>query len=203
MRAEALDATEQLAEPSPEVHARPLGGSTTAARARVDAIVREQFDFAWRLVRRFGVPLEQADDAAQQVFVTVARRIDDIAVGSERSFVFGTTLRVAKDFRRARARRPEVATVDEALESLVDPGADPERRLQDKERGALLASVLAELGDDLRVVFVLYELEGLTTPEIAELVGIPLGTAASRLRRARAVFDTLVARLRSHLGAQP
>lgn len=58
----------------------------------------------------------------------------------------------------------------------------------------MLDAVLATLTDERREVFVLYELEGLTGAEIAEHLGVPAGTVASRLRRARADFEAAVAR---------
>jgi RNA polymerase sigma-70 factor (ECF subfamily) len=61
----------------------------------------------------------------------------------------------------------------------------------------MLDDVLDALDDDLRVVFVLAELEELTAPEIAGLIGVPLGTVASRLRRAREEFNKSVKRLRA------
>jgi len=66
--------------------------------------------------------------------------------------------------------------------------------------------VLAQMPLELRTVFVLFELEEMTTPEIAELVGVPVGTAASRLRRAREEFQRLVARVQARargVGGRP
>ena len=62
--------------------------------------------------------------------------------------------------------------------------------------------MLDGLTDDLRVSFVLYELEGLSSPEIATLLGIPLGTVASRLRRAREAFELGVSELKAQLAAK-
>jgi len=52
---------------------------------------------------------------------------------------------------------------------------------------------------DLRTVFILSELEGMTMPEVAALLEVPVGTAASRLRRAREAFRAAVAELESKL----
>jgi RNA polymerase sigma-70 factor (ECF subfamily) len=59
----------------------------------------------------------------------------------------------------------------------------------------LMDRVLSKMDTTLVSVFVLFELEGMSSPEIAELVGIPLGTVASRLRRARQVFKAEVEQL--------
>jgi RNA polymerase sigma-70 factor (ECF subfamily) len=82
----------------------------------------------------------------------------------------------------------------------------PEELLDRRRAAQLLDCVLDEMTDDCRQVLVLFEFEQMSTPEIAQLVGIPLGTAASRLRRARESFKNAVAELESRYkqtGAQP
>jgi RNA polymerase sigma-70 factor, ECF subfamily len=161
-----------------------------SADVRLATMVREHFTFVWRLLRRLGVPADRADDAAQEVFLVASKRILDVVVGSERSFLFGTALRVAKSARRAMGHEPPVET-DDAPDST--PQLD---ELTDRKRAReMLDHILAAMDDSLRVVFVLYEIEGMTTPEIAELIGAPLGTAASRLRRAREEFEAHVRRI--------
>jgi len=158
-------------------------------------MVEEHWDFIWRLLRRLGVRSDSIDDAAQEVFMVAMRRVEEIQHGAERSFLFGTALRVASDRRRAAARHPPVDDPD--LDNLASAGADPERELDDARARALLDRVLDELEDELRSVFVLFELDGMTMREIADLHGIPAGTAASRLRRAREQFEAAVRRLRA------
>jgi RNA polymerase sigma-70 factor (ECF subfamily) len=63
----------------------------------------------------------------------------------------------------------------------------------------LLDQVLAELSDAHRAPFILYELEGFSVPEIAQLLELPLGTVSSRLSRARAKFSQLAASLQSRV----
>jgi RNA polymerase sigma-70 factor (ECF subfamily) len=163
---------------------------------RLAAMVGEHFDFIWRAVARMGLPGTEVADAVQQVFLVASRRLPSIAAGSERSFLLGTALRVASDVRRTLGRRREVS-VDEGDDgeeprSLVPP---PDELAHQKHLRVLLDGVLAAMPEDLRVVFVLFELEEMSTPEIAALLEIPVGTAASRLRRAREAFDRLVARI--------
>lgn len=158
--------------------------------ARLREMVEEHFRFVWRLLRRLGVPSDRADDAAQEVFLVASKRIDGIVEGSERSFLFGTALRVARSSRRALGREPP-AEIDDVVDST--PSID---ELTDRKRAReMLDGILAAMDHTLRAVFVLYEIDGLSTPEIAEVVGVPLGTAASRLRRAREVFDAHVKRI--------
>lgn len=166
--------------------------------ARVAELLRTHFRDVWRIVRRFGVPENSADDAAQEVFIIASRRLADIAPGSERPFLFASAVRVAANARRALGARRECAEDDSAPEG-VDPSPSAEALLDQKRLRQMLDRVLDELSDDLRVSFVLYELEGMSSPEIAELLGIPVGTVASRLRRAREAFEIAAAKLKASL----
>jgi RNA polymerase sigma-70 factor (ECF subfamily) len=165
------------------------------------AIVDEHGDFLWRSLRRLGVCGADLADAAQQVLLVVARRIADIRPGSERAFTFQAALRVAANVRRTRRRRREIS--DDALLEHDDMAPDPESCAEQLRRRAQLDAILECLSLDVRAVFVLSELEGISTAEIALLLDIPAGTAASRLRRGRKQFDAQVKRLhareRSHL----
>ena len=172
----------------------PVALAAPAANAgRLRALVAAHAGFVWRSIRRLGVPELDADDAAQQVFLVAAKKLDVIAQGSERAFLFSTALRVASKSRRTRERRREVD--DEALEARRDSTPGPEELLDRRRARQLLDELLDAMAIEERVVFVLYEIEQLTTPEIAAMLAIPQGTVASRLRRAREDFDSRVCRL--------
>jgi len=162
---------------------------------RLRVLVETQFDFVWRSLRALGVPSANADDAAQRVFMITAQKLDAITEGSERAFLFATARGVAANARRSQARRREVGD-DTLLDRATDEAHDPEQALADKQAKQLLERVLSAMPDDLRNVFVLHELENLTTTTIAEVLEIPSGTVASRLRRARAEFKLSVTRLK-------
>ncbi len=179
---------------------RPAGDIKAEHDARVASLLRHHFRDVWRLVRRFGVPEHYADDAAQEVFIIASRRLPDIAPGSERPFLLASAVRVAANLRRAVGARRECSD-DEGRPERVDPRPNPEALLDQKRLRQMLDNVLDRLSTDLRVTFVLYELEGLSAPQIAELLGIPLGTVASRLRRAREAFELGVALLRARVPA--
>lgn len=172
--------------------ARDGGARSGQDDARIRAMVGEHFDFIWRSLRRLGVPQAEVDDCAQQVFWVAARKLADIQVGSERAYLFSTAMRVASDARRSRTRRREVHE-DDAGEP-CDPAPDPEEVAEQRRARALLDEVLDELPMDLRVPFVLFELEEMPTAEIAVMLDVPGGTVASRLRRAREEFQKIVAR---------
>ena len=160
-------------------------------QARLAQALTQHFSLVWRSLRRFGVEEHAVDDAAQHVFLTLAERLPDVEEGRERSFLIGSCVRVAANARRRRSRSPE--TPSDQLEEHAHQAPDPEELLQKKQRRAALDRALDELPIDQRSVFVLFELEGLSLPEIAELLQIPLGTATSRLRRGRQRFEKWVA----------
>jgi RNA polymerase sigma-70 factor, ECF subfamily len=155
--------------------------------SRLAAALEAHFALVWRSLRRFGLPDGDVDDAAQTAFITLSSRLADVPAGSERAFLLGTCQRLAANQRKKLSRRPEVA--DDELDRRASAGPNPEQALVEKQRRLLLDDGLRELPLDQRTVFVLFELEGFSLPEIAESLGIPLGTATSRLRRAREKFE--------------
>lgn len=164
-----------------------------------DALYRREFAYVWRMLRAHGVPEARIEDAVQDVFMVVYRRWADWQADSRalapRSWLFGIARRVAANHRRRQAREsrpPDLALVAEA-EAPADERTARRRALAQLERA------LDELDERSRTVFVLAELEGMTGPEIAELVGEKLNTVYWRLRTARAkVTKKLQAR-----GGQP
>jgi RNA polymerase sigma-70 factor, ECF subfamily len=168
---------------------------------RIAALVAHHHALVWRCLRRLGVPESDADDASQQVFLVAHRRLTEIAPVSERSFLVQTALRVAADFRRSQKRRREEGGVD--LPALPDTTANPEELLDRSRARAMLDRALEAMPGDLRAVFVLFEIEELTMAEIANVIEIPAGTVASRLRRAREVFRETVAHMSAARSARP
>jgi RNA polymerase sigma-70 factor, ECF subfamily len=159
-------------------------------------LVNDHYDFIWRLLARLNVSSAEVDDAAQQVFmVLVSREQLSIKVGSERAFLYGVALRVAKEFRRKAQNSRNHSGPDP--ESLVDqrPGVDAMAERSQARRQ--LDQILEGMPDNLKEAFILFELEDMTVPQIAELLAIPTGTVASRLRRARALFQRAVSELRA------
>jgi RNA polymerase sigma-70 factor, ECF subfamily len=171
-----------------------------AAARTLPALFRAHYPAVWRLLRRFGVHPAQVDDAAQEVFWVAARRFEDILPGREKAFLYGVALRVASnELRRAQASAEAAHVISDAESALCDVAPSPEESLEQRRALALLDTALARLPIELRSVLVLFELEGLEVSKIAEIEGIPLGTASSRLRRARAEFAAIAKRLRASL----
>lgn len=186
-------------ESNVESRQHAVGGTACALDLR--ALFDQNYASVWRLLRRFGVLQSQLDDAAQEVFWVAARRRDAIRAGSERAFLYGVALRIASDHLRRRLSAPALADAEELMR-LADPSPSPEQQLETQRARELLDVVLDRLPLELRTVFVLAELEGLEVRQIAELEAIPLGTASSRLRRAREEFAAIAKRLRAMLATR-
>jgi len=154
----------------------------------------DHFDTLWRLVARLGVPAHVIDDIVQEAFIAASRRRADVLPGHERRFLIGTALRLCSNYRQRASVRHEVSS-SELLEQRASPMPDAEQLLMEKRLRRTLDEALASLSDAHRDVFVLYELEGFSVPEMAELLGLPIGTVSSRLGRARANFSRAAARL--------
>jgi RNA polymerase sigma-70 factor, ECF subfamily len=168
--------------------AEPRESATDPARLR--RAFAQHYAGVCRLLRGMGVAPHWADDAAQHSFLIALEALPDIIAGCERAFLYATAVRVAYGIRRKAAR--EIDGVDFEFDSSPLPWPD---ELADQKRAReVLDGLLARMDRDVRCVFVLFEIDGLTIPEIAEGLAIPQGTAASRLRRARKQFDGLVRR---------
>jgi RNA polymerase sigma-70 factor (ECF subfamily) len=154
--------------------------------ARLRGMVEQHVDFVARVLRNAGTPASDIDDEVQRTFIIAARRLEDVREGAEKSFLFRIALNLAAHVRRTLARRREVSG-DQAPER-IEAFATPEQLTDRKRMRELLDRVLDQMHDTLREVFVLHEFEELNMSEIAAVLGIPRGTVASRLRRARSEF---------------
>lgn len=149
--------------------------------------VEDNIDFLARYLRRLGTPMAEVDDAIQEVLWVFHRKWAEVETGKERSFLVATATRVASHEYRARRRRSR--TQGEFCDQApLTTELTPERLAQVAETRERLQQILNQLPMDLRTAFVLFELEQLTAPEVSELLEIPVGTATSRIRRARELF---------------
>jgi RNA polymerase sigma-70 factor, ECF subfamily len=165
---------------------------------RVHQLVQEHMDSVWRSLRRLGVSEADCDDGCQRVWVVVAQKADAIAPDKVKSYIFSVILRVASEMRRFEKRHHHV----ELDEHLLDPAPlDPEGSLDQRRARALLDTLLSALSWDQRIVFVMFEIEGFSSPEIAEALGISRGTVASRLRLARDDFQRALCRYQARARA--
>lgn len=161
---------------------------TEADRVRLEGLFNQHHAVVWRALRRRGLTPDATADATQETFLLAARRLGDIRPGSERAFLIGTALRMAHTLGRKTLRWVLDADMDQHVSGgrdASDVGADAQ----------LCNLVLSRVDSDLMEVLVLYEVEGLTSPEISQLLEIPLGSVASRLRRAREQFREAATRV--------
>jgi RNA polymerase sigma-70 factor (ECF subfamily) len=159
------------------------------------AVYEAHFRYVWRCLRSLGVYDAQVDDALQDVFVVVQRKLSDFDGEAQlRTWLYAIALRIARKYRE-RARR-EPAPLDAARESQPEllMNESGECAALSNERLALARAVLETLSDEQREVFVLARVEQMSAPEIADVVGVPLNTVYSRLRAARLAFEAEVAR---------
>jgi len=165
---------------------------------RLHQAAKKFFPDVWRFLRRLGVPDASVDDAAQEVFLVAIHRFAEVRPGAEKSYLFGTAVRVAHVQRRKHAREELVDDPDDERGEPVT-FSTPEDAAHRMQEHAILMSLLDGLPDDLRTVFVLFEIEGESITSIASALEIPQGTVASRLRRAREKFELRLARLQSRM----
>lgn len=159
-------------------------------------IYRQYFDFVWSSARRLGVTPEAVDDVVQEIFIVVHRRLYTLQKPeSLRSWIYGIVRRVVSAHRRARRSREtsggSFPPPGRALEQAPPTPFDLTLKANERKR---LFELIAELDSIKREVFMLVELEGMTVPEVAESLEIPLNTAYSRLRSARQAFEETLAR---------
>ena len=143
-----------------------------------------------------GVPSALVDDAVQDVFLVVHRRLADYDAdrGSLRAWMFGISLRVARAHRRALGRTcsiPDTLLADAAL-------ADPERYVSQIKAAEAATRILETLPREQWSVLVMADVEGMTAPEIAHTLGVKVNTVYTRLMRARTKVRRQVQETGSH-----
>jgi RNA polymerase sigma-70 factor (ECF subfamily) len=150
-----------------------------------DEIYAAHFAFVWRILRTFGVAEAALEDAAQDVFVVVHRRLPEFEGRSTvTTWLFAIARRVAGGYRRKRTT--------EVLADEPAGTADTFAALSRAEATATVLGILDHMDEDKRIVFALVELEQLSVPEVARILELNLNTAYSRLRLARQAFETAV-----------
>jgi RNA polymerase sigma factor (sigma-70 family) len=138
-----------------------------------------------------GLPPDRADDVAQGAFLIALERLPNIMSGSERAYLRATAVRIVHGMVR-RSRR-EVLDAD--LDLARSSAPSPEEATHRKRAWELLGALLEGIELESRAVFVSFEVDGLTIPEIATSLAISREAATCRLRHARRKFRTLVRNL--------
>jgi RNA polymerase sigma-70 factor (ECF subfamily) len=166
-----------------EVDMKELMASRQPSPSEFSAAYRQHVDFVWRVLARRGVATADLEDTTQEVFMISHRRWGVWeGQASMRTWLYGVACRVASTHHRGRRRQQRKH--DDLPAPAAEPGLDI--RLEDRDRLAALAQAIEDLEPEQREVFVLADIESLTVPAIAEILGRNVDTIYSRLRRARA-----------------
>lgn len=162
--------------------------SSTHAAERLGVLANQHSKEIERFLFRLGVPQSELDDVTQHALIGMARHLDEVEHGCERSYLFGIANKVALHERRTRARRQRTqrAYAEYAPWSVATPSFDERSHARE-----IIDKTLAKLPEPFRSVLVLFELEQLSIDQVAEALQVPVGTVGSRLRRARLLFRRL------------
>ena len=172
--AHALDPTEEIERIDPVLS--------------FDDVYSANIAYIWRVLRTFGVAEAQLEDAAQDVFVVVHRRLGEWeGRAAITTWLFAIARRVASAHRRKTTR-----TRTEELSDDLAGGTDTFAAMSRAQAAATVMAILERMDEDKRVVFALVELEQLSVAEVARMLELNLNTTYSRLRLARVAFEAAV-----------
>jgi RNA polymerase sigma-70 factor (ECF subfamily) len=176
--------------PSLRAIAMSVGPAAESRTRSFRALYDGHVDFVWRNLRRLGVHESDVDDRTQEVFVVAHRRFDQFEDRGHgpRAWLFQIVLRVASDARRHRRRHPEDPDGGDAMGRASVDASQADAILK-REALSRLDAALETIDIGRRTVLVLHEIEEMTAPEIAQVLGIPLNTVYSRLRVGRAELE--------------
>lgn len=159
-----------------------------------EVLYTDHVDMVWRGLRGLGVSEANIEDAVQDVFLVVHRRLASFeARSSFKTWLFGIVVRVARNHRR-QSQRKGARESFEAAADVADSAPSPDDEAATAQAFRDLVRVLSKLDEPKRELLVLAELEQLSAPEIAETLGLNLNTVYSRLRHARSAFDAAAVR---------
>ncbi|MFO0618621.1 MAG: RNA polymerase sigma factor [Polyangiaceae bacterium] len=180
-----LDGGDERASPAPAVK----------ARVSAEALFRAHARFVASFVFRLGVDRESVDDVVQEVFLTAHRR-GGFEEGPARptTWLAEIALRVVSTHRRSDRRR-RVHPDEAALNAAISDADRPDETAEHRSSLRVVERALGAIDVDKRAVFILFEIEGASTEDIAAGLGIPLGTVYSRLHTARKEFQKAYERL--------
>jgi RNA polymerase sigma-70 factor, ECF subfamily len=147
------------------------------------------------LALRLAASVEDAQDATQEAFIKLHRKLGQIDSGrSVGPWLYTVTVNACRDIGRER-RRSRLVAMDEWIAAApADPGSGPERLYSDQERERQLRDVLGRLPEKERAALLLREMEGLSTGEVARVLGSKEATVRSQISNARLKLRKLLGR---------
>jgi RNA polymerase sigma-70 factor (ECF subfamily) len=178
-------------EHADQVRALNSNSDVPITRPEFPSIYTEHVGFVWRVLQGMGVPASAVADAAQDVFVVVHRRLPEFeARHSITTWLFAIAYRIASNYRRNLKRTRAFEPLDEHMR---DQAPTPAENAEREEAQRLALELLDEIDDEKRAILVLADIEQLTAPEISAMLGLPLNTVYTQLRRARQRFSRALA----------
>jgi RNA polymerase sigma-70 factor (ECF subfamily) len=185
------DTSEPIARSGADVRS----GQATAPLPSFEDIYKQYFDFVWSSARHLGAERDAVDDVVQDAFIVIHSRLVTLQRPEAlRSWIYGVVRRTASDHRRSRRTRDAArARLGTELKWRQPPRPSPLEMAERNDHLVLLESVLAEIDEPKREIFVMVEILEMTVPEVAQALAMPLNTAYSRLRRARQSFEEALA----------
>jgi RNA polymerase sigma-70 factor (ECF subfamily) len=167
-----------------------VSSQMTADDACLDAFQKE-LDYVYRTLRRLGTSPSEVEDLAQEVFLVLRRAWSEYdQTRPLRPYLFGITFRIASAYERKRRREVAFGIVE-----VGDVGPGPDEALQTKQARAVVLAALERIPLPRRGVLVMHDLDGVAVADVAKVLGIPLFTVYSRLRKARREFEAAVRRI--------
>jgi RNA polymerase sigma-70 factor (ECF subfamily) len=168
-------------------------------RPSFDWIYRHCFGDVARWVRALRANDADIEDLTQEVFIVVRRKLDGFDGRNLPGFLYRITQRIVRDHRRSAWFR-NLLVKQAPLADLVAPDSSGFSLIQERDRRRVLDGVLARMSEKRRTTFVLFELEGYSGEEIAQIQTLPVKTVWTRLHHARKDFLRMVAELPSPRG---
>jgi RNA polymerase sigma-70 factor, ECF subfamily len=157
-----------------------------------ETLVNRYENKIFRLAMNITQNREDAEDTMQEAFLKAFEHLDEFQ-GNSRFYTWLVRIAVNQALMKLRKRRPNQVSLDEPVETeddlmpreVEDWGPSPEERFAQTELNGILSSVISELDPPFRIVFQLRDMEGLSTEETAEIMGLSAPAVKSRLLRAR------------------
>lgn len=176
---------------------RVLGGDMDA----FSILVSKYQDRVYSAVLNYVANRDDAADITQDTFVKAYSKLATFNSGSAfYTWLYRIAVNAAIDFIRKRKSRPADSLDDNKYTEVGfepvshDMSTDPERVVVSSEQAHMLRNAIAKLSDKLRMALVLYDVEGLSQEEVAQVLNVPVGTVKSRVSRARAELKYLLSK---------
>ena len=161
-----------------------MASQPTLERPSPRGLYEAEADYVWNSLRRLGIPEADLEDVCQEVFMAAFERLERYDPSRAiRPWLFGIAFNLASHFHRQPRHAREVPG---ELPEARDESRPPDEVASAAQARKRLGSALDRIDLPRRAVVVMHEIDGLPIPEVAEALGIPVNTAYSRLRLARA-----------------